>query len=94
MSDVRQQLLNLLGQEILDQFHEDLNKLCEDYEAKILSRFQEIFSEVTDGARNYLSTVNKSLEISVRPDVVLHIGPWSSYSLSNKPRKKRNVNGS
>ncbi len=87
MSDVRQQLLNLLGPEILDQFHEDLNKLCEDYEAKILSRFQETFSELTEG-HNYLSTVNKTVEISVRPDVVLHIGPWSSYSLSNKSRKK------
>lgn len=93
MSDVRQQLLNLLGQEILDQFYEDLNKLCEGYEAKMLSRFQGIFSDVT-GDQGYLSTVNKSVEISVRPDVVLHIGPWSSYSLSNKPRKKRNVNGS
>lgn len=92
MSDVRQQLLNLLGSEILDQFHEDLNKLCEGYEAKILSRFQEIFSGVT-GDQGYLGTVNKSVEISVRPDVVLHIGPWSSYSLSNKSRK-RNVNGS
>ena len=87
MSDVRQQLLNLLGQEILDQFHADLDKLCEDYEAKMLSRFQKIFSDVT-GDQGYMSTVNKSVEISVRPDVVLHIGPWSSYSLSNKSRKR------